>query len=54
MRTTYKAACVHRSTERPADDTLTWAADLIARPQRYGADARTRSIVADLLAEATR
>lgn len=36
----------------PADDTLTWAADCVAHPQRYGADARTREIVANLLAEA--
>jgi hypothetical protein len=45
-------ACAQHRTKRPADEIITWAGDLIARPQRYGADERTRAIVRDLLVQA--
>lgn len=39
--------CVQRRRRR--DDLARWATDLLKHPERYGADERTRVIVADLL-----
>jgi hypothetical protein len=46
VRTIFAAKCVRRENQL---DTRRWARDLVAHPSRYGADERTRGIVADLL-----
>lgn len=51
MRARYRFTCINRE-RRP--DTITWAQNLVRNPARYGADERTRQIVAELLAEVTR
>lgn len=48
MRTRYPAACAER--ERRAN-LARWAADLVAAPDRYGVDDRTRGYIAELLVE---
>ncbi|MET0426319.1 MAG: hypothetical protein ABW046_20790 [Actinoplanes sp.] len=54
MRTTLSKTCAKRTTppQPPEQNITAWARDLVARPARYGASERERSIVAFLLAEA--
>lgn len=49
MRSTVVRTCVRRGRR---SDILAWARDCVRRPARYGADERTRQIVADLLRRA--